>query len=37
MNIRKINLFAFSLIAFNPLFSYAQFSNPFGSDKTVAE
>ena len=37
MNFRKINLLAFSLLALNPLFSYAQLSNLFGSDKTVAE
>jgi hypothetical protein len=37
MNFRKINVLAFSLLALNPLFSYAQLSNLFGSDKTVAE
>jgi lipid-binding SYLF domain-containing protein len=37
MNIRKIKVLAFSLLALNPLFGYAQFSNLFGSEKTVAE
>jgi lipid-binding SYLF domain-containing protein len=37
MNIRKIKVLAFSLLALNPLLSYAQFSNLFGSEKTVAE
>lgn len=37
MNIRKIKVLAFSLLALNPLLGYAQFSNLFGSEKTVAE